>query len=204
MVGGSFTAMTVTTKVSVSVPAGSLTVTVIVAVPAWLATGVTVTIRAPPVPPKESPEDATRSGLLELPDSAGAREVNPVMENAIALVLVSSVMDWSEMEDMTGAAAAGTANPTQVRAITSTDGTSNRITLHPAPPVSARPTLQRESLAAPLTDMSARRFIRLRFQFQAQEISRARARALSVAGVEHGLFILPTGQRSVLAGSSSK
>ena len=52
MVGDAFPDMTVSTKVSLAESTPSLTVMVIVAVPAWLVFGVTVTVRLVPLPPK--------------------------------------------------------------------------------------------------------------------------------------------------------
>src|SRR2546426_967107 len=52
IVGASFTALTVTTKLVLALYCPSPTVTVIVAVPLWLAAGLTVTVRLAPDPPK--------------------------------------------------------------------------------------------------------------------------------------------------------
>ena len=59
-------APTVTTKVSLAVETPSPPVTVIVAVPTWLATGVTVTVRFTPVPPTTTLAIGTKVGLLLL------------------------------------------------------------------------------------------------------------------------------------------
>ena len=55
MVGASLTALTVTVNVSVAVREPSLTVRVIVAVPLEFATGVAVTVRLAPLPPRTTP-----------------------------------------------------------------------------------------------------------------------------------------------------
>src|ERR1051325_1434915 len=62
--GGAFTD---NTNVSAAVLTPSLTVTLIVAVPVWLAAGVTVTVRLPPLPPKTMFASGTNVGLDELP-----------------------------------------------------------------------------------------------------------------------------------------
>src|SRR6185295_5598935 len=51
IVGGVFTAVTVSKNVSLAVFVPSLTVTVMVAVPVWPVAGVTVTVRLLPLPP---------------------------------------------------------------------------------------------------------------------------------------------------------
>ena len=71
MVGRSFTAVTVRTKLVAAVAWLSLTVTVIVAVPLWFAAGVTVTVRFAPVPPKTMLATGTR---VVLDVAAGERE----------------------------------------------------------------------------------------------------------------------------------
>ena len=67
MVGGSFTALTVNTKLALALNCPSLTVTVIVAVAFWLGAGLTVTVRFAPEPPKTMFPFGTRAGLDELP-----------------------------------------------------------------------------------------------------------------------------------------
>src|SRR2546426_11728617 len=52
IVGGSFTALTVTTKFVLALYCPSPTATVIVVTPFWLAAGLTVTVRFDPDPPK--------------------------------------------------------------------------------------------------------------------------------------------------------
>ena len=54
IVGASLTALTVTTKLLVTVYCPSLTPTVIVAVPLWLVAGLTVTVRFAPLPPEHN------------------------------------------------------------------------------------------------------------------------------------------------------
>ena len=54
MVGASFTAVTVSRKGSAADAEPSLTVTVMVAEPDWLAAGVTVIVRLAPLPPSTS------------------------------------------------------------------------------------------------------------------------------------------------------
>src|SRR6266545_4749724 len=60
-------ALTVSTKVSFALNCPSLTLTVIVAVPDWLAAGVTVTVRLAPLPPKTMLPLGTNKVLPELP-----------------------------------------------------------------------------------------------------------------------------------------
>ena len=92
MVGASFTAVTVKTNVSVAVNVPSLTVTVIVAVPFWLAAGVTVTVRFAPEPPNTMFAFGTSVVSLELPltvKDVVAVSTSPMVKE-IALVAVSS------------------------------------------------------------------------------------------------------------------
>jgi hypothetical protein len=107
MVGASFTAFTVSTKVSLAVREPSLTVTVIVALPFWLAAGVTVTVRLAPLPPKTMFPLGTNPVLEELPLSVrlpAAVSASPTV-NAIAPVGVSSLVVWSAMFEIVGAVA---------------------------------------------------------------------------------------------------
>ena len=67
IVGGSFTGVTVSTNVSLTVRLPSLTVTVIVVVPDRFATGVRVTVRAAPDPPNRIFAFDTRVVSEELP-----------------------------------------------------------------------------------------------------------------------------------------
>src|SRR6266516_4115978 len=63
MVGVSFIAFTVNTKLSLALNCPSLTVTVIVAVPLWFDAGLTVTVRFAPEPPKPMLPFGTNAGL---------------------------------------------------------------------------------------------------------------------------------------------
>src|SRR2546428_826994 len=67
-VGGSFTGLTVKTKLVLLVLVPSLTLKVIWAIPDWLAAGVMVTVRLAPLPPKEIFPFGTRPRVPELPD----------------------------------------------------------------------------------------------------------------------------------------
>src|SRR2546422_609575 len=94
-VGGSFTALTVTTKCVLTLYCPSLTFTVIVATPFWLAAGLTVTVRFDPDPPKTMLLVGTSVGLDEpllnvrLPAGLSA---SPTV-NGIAPVGVSTVVN---------------------------------------------------------------------------------------------------------------
>ena len=55
-------------------PVPSLTVTVMVACPAWPASGVTVTVRVPPLPPNAMPASATSAWFDDVPDSVRLAE----------------------------------------------------------------------------------------------------------------------------------
>ena len=83
IVGRSFTDVTVSRNVSLAVPlSASVTVTVIVAVPNWLASGVTVTVRFAPLPPNTMFALGTRAGFDELPvtvRSAAAVSTSPTV-----------------------------------------------------------------------------------------------------------------------------
>src|SRR2546426_11256450 len=95
IVGGVFTAVTVSTNVSLALFTPSLTVTVIVAVPVCPAAGVTVTVRFDPDPPKTMLLVGTSVGLDEpllnvrLPTGVSA---SPIV-NGIAAVGVFTVVD---------------------------------------------------------------------------------------------------------------
>ena len=67
--GTSFTEVTVRTNVSVAVSEPSLTVTVMVAVPFWLAAGVMVTVRLAPLPPKTMLALGTSAVFDDEPDT---------------------------------------------------------------------------------------------------------------------------------------
>src|SRR5437867_5687772 len=95
IVGASFTAFTVTTKLVLALYCPSLTFTVIVAVPFWLAAGLTVTVRFDPDPPKTMLLVGTSVALDEpllnvrLPTGVSA---SPIV-NGIAAVGVFTVVD---------------------------------------------------------------------------------------------------------------
>ena len=74
-VGRSLTAATVSRKVSVAVAVPSLTVTVRMAEPFWLAAGVTVTVRLAPEPARTMAELGTRVVLEELAVSVDRKSV---------------------------------------------------------------------------------------------------------------------------------
>ena len=67
MVGGSLTAVTVTTNSSKALAAPSLTVMRMVAVPDWLGAGVTVTVRSAPEPPRTTLATGTRAVFDDVP-----------------------------------------------------------------------------------------------------------------------------------------
>src|SRR6266508_421594 len=69
---GVATAPTVSVNVSDVVSVPSLTVTVIVVVPDWLASGVTVTVRLVPLPPKTIFAFGTRVVFEEAPETVRA------------------------------------------------------------------------------------------------------------------------------------
>src|ERR1051326_1471491 len=108
MVGASFTEVTVSRKL-VFVPAdrfGSISERVIVALPNWFGSGVTVTVRLLPVPPKTILLFGTRAGFEEEPLT-----VNRLAEvwelptvKARAAVEVSSLIVWPAMLVMVGIA----------------------------------------------------------------------------------------------------
>jgi hypothetical protein len=105
IVGASLTAVTVNTNVSVAVNVPSLTVTVIVAVPLKFAAGVTVTVRLAPEPPNTIFAFGTNVVSLELPLTvklATAVSKSPTV-NEIALVAVSSFVDWFAISLIVGA-----------------------------------------------------------------------------------------------------
>src|SRR6266496_2828820 len=97
--GESFTALTVNRKFVLVLSCPSLTVTVIVAVPFWLASGVTVTVQFEPDPPKTMLLVGTNAGsdefLSRLRFTAAASPSS--MVNEIAPVDVSSLIAWSAM-----------------------------------------------------------------------------------------------------------
>src|SRR2546427_717845 len=95
IVGGSFTALTVTTKFVLALYCPSPTATVIVVTPFWLAAGLTVTVRFDPDPPKTMLLVGTSVGLdeplLNVRRSTGVSASATV--NGIALVAVSTVVN---------------------------------------------------------------------------------------------------------------
>jgi hypothetical protein len=105
IVGESFTAFTVTTKVSLALNCPSLTVTVIVAVPLWLRAGLTVTDRFAPEPPKPIFPFGTSVGFDELPLAVklpAAVSPSPIVK-PMAPVPLSSLIVWSAMFEIVGA-----------------------------------------------------------------------------------------------------
>ena len=94
MVGASLMGLTVSTNMALASSAPSLTVTVIVAVPVWLAKGVTATVRLGPLPPKVMLPTGTSPGLEELPDTVrvSAAVSTSSTVNARAAVAVSSLI----------------------------------------------------------------------------------------------------------------
>ena len=97
IVGGSLTAVTVSTNVSLVVVVPSLTVRVIVAVPLWFAAGVTVTVRFAPPPPRTRLASGTSVWSEEVAVTirlAAAVSTSPTV-TASAPVAVSSVVVWS-------------------------------------------------------------------------------------------------------------
>src|SRR6267143_5580922 len=95
IVGGVFTASTVSTNVSLALFTPSLTVTVIVAVPVCPAAGVTVTVRLDPLPPNTMLLVGTSVGLddpllnVRLPTGVSASATR----NGIAPVAVFTVVN---------------------------------------------------------------------------------------------------------------
>src|SRR2546425_2453270 len=95
IVGGVFTALIVSTNVSLALFTPSLTVTVIVAVPVCPAAGVTVTVRLDPLPPNTMLLVGTSVALddpllnVRLPTGVSA---SPIV-NGIAAVGVFTVVD---------------------------------------------------------------------------------------------------------------
>ncbi len=105
IVGRSFCEVTVSRNVSTAAPLfASVTVTVIVAVPNALASGVTVTVRFAPLPPNTMFALGTRAVFDELPlttRSAAAVSMSPTV-NANAPVVPSSAIVWSAMSLIVG------------------------------------------------------------------------------------------------------
>src|SRR6185436_3775274 len=117
MVGGSFTALTVTTTASLAVNVPSLTVRMMVAAPLWLAAGVIVTVRLAPLPPNTMFPLGTNVGLDEPPLTArlpGAVWASPTVKLS-APVVPSSLIVWSGTSETVG----GVFTPLTVRTKTS-------------------------------------------------------------------------------------
>src|SRR5437867_12659562 len=108
IVGASFTAFTVTTKLVLALYCPSLTFTVIVAVPFWLAAGLTVTVRFDPDPPKTmllvGTSVALDEPLLNVRLPAGV-SASPTVKVS-APVAVSAAVDCSGMSLIVGVDAA--------------------------------------------------------------------------------------------------
>ena len=103
------TAFTVSTKLSLPPWVPSETVTVTVAAPLRLATGVAMTVRLAPLPPNTRLASGSKLGLLEAAltvRSAALLSTSP-MVNAIAPVLASSSIVRSAMSLMVGASLTG-------------------------------------------------------------------------------------------------
>src|SRR4051794_33784114 len=103
-VGGVFTWLTVSTKVSLALFTPSLTVMVIVAVPVWPEAGVTVTLRLAPLPPNTMLLVGTNMRFDELavrvrlPTGVSAS----LIVNGKAAVAVFTVVDWSGISLIVG------------------------------------------------------------------------------------------------------
>src|SRR5918994_1465713 len=109
IVGASSTGVTVTTKVVCELRAPSVTVSVIVAVPYWLAAGVILTIREAPVPVIIIFTSGTSVLLLELPltnNDAAPDSASPTV-NGIDAVGRSSGVDCGDIALMVGASLIG-------------------------------------------------------------------------------------------------
>src|SRR6266850_6103091 len=104
MVGGSFTALTVSTNVAVAVYCPSLILTVMVAVPFWLLAGVTVTVRFEAESPKTMLLVGTNVGLedpLLRVKLAAAVSASPMVKLR-GPADVSSSMVWSDRVEIVG------------------------------------------------------------------------------------------------------
>src|SRR5882762_8398703 len=104
MVGGSFTALTVSTNVAVAVYWPSLTLTVMVAVPFWLLAGVTVTVRLEAEPPKTMLLVGANAGLEEPllnVKLAAAVSASPIVKLRGPADVSSSIV-WSDRVEMLG------------------------------------------------------------------------------------------------------
>ena len=105
MVGASFTAVMVTVKVDDAVKLPSLTVRVMVTVPLWLLSGVTVTVRFSPVPPRVIFASGTTvvSEEVAVTVKLDAAVLSSDMVKARTPVSKSSLMLWVETVEMLGA-----------------------------------------------------------------------------------------------------
>ena len=105
-VGASLTAVTESVKDSLALrPPGSVTVTVISALPFWFAAGVTVSVRLAPLPPKTYAAGSGRSVVLSEPTPSVSRVSSPSgssMVTVMAPVAASSRMVRSAIAAMVG------------------------------------------------------------------------------------------------------
>src|SRR6267143_1070427 len=102
MVGGAFP--TVSRNVSLALFVPSLTITVIVALPVWLAAGVTLTVRLDPEPPKTMLAFGTSVGFEEEPVTTklpGGVSASLTVK-AMGPVAPPSGTNWSGMLEMVG------------------------------------------------------------------------------------------------------
>jgi len=110
IVGASLTALTVTTKLVLALDCPSLTVTVIVAVPDWLAAGVRVTVRLVPEPPKTMFALGANVGFDELPltvKPAGV-SVSFTVKLMVPVVVSSLIVRFAMLEIVGGVFVPGT------------------------------------------------------------------------------------------------
>ena len=107
--GASLTAVTVRVKVSLVLAVPSLTLTVIVADPFWLAAGFTVTVRLAALPPKTMFALGTSVVLDELPVKvrfAAAVSTSPTVKLS-ELVALSSLVVWLAISEIVGGSLTG-------------------------------------------------------------------------------------------------
>src|SRR5215470_6120016 len=105
IVGGSFTELTVSTKLVLVLAWPSLTVIVTVLVPNWLAAGVSVTVRFAPLPPKTMFAFGSSVWLDELPLSvrlAAGVSASPTVK-LIGPTVVPVVVAWLLIAEIVGA-----------------------------------------------------------------------------------------------------
>src|SRR5687767_15213900 len=107
--GGSLTGFTTTVNVSLADNDPSLTVTVINAVPDWLATGDTSTVRLAPLRPIKIRSSGTSARLSEftLKVSCSGAVSGSLIVNGIGPVLVSSLIVWLGMSEIDGPSLTG-------------------------------------------------------------------------------------------------